>query len=46
MRWEAPHVVFEADDLDAAQLSRCVTEFVQRLTSWRAPAEEAGEISP
>jgi glutathione-regulated potassium-efflux system ancillary protein KefF len=45
MRWEPPHVVFEADDLDAEQLSRHVTEFIERLMPWRASGKEAGESS-
>jgi predicted HD phosphohydrolase len=45
MRWEPPHVVFEADDLEAEQVSRHVTEFIERLMPWRASGKEAGESS-
>ena len=37
MRWEPPHVIFGADDLDAAQLSLQVTDVVRRLAPWREP---------
>jgi glutathione-regulated potassium-efflux system ancillary protein KefF len=45
MRWEPPHVVLEADDIDEPRITQLVTELLQRLTRWRAPAGTAGEIS-
>ena len=45
MRWEPPHVVYEADDADEVRLSQLVTNLTQRLARWRMPAGAAGEIS-
>jgi glutathione-regulated potassium-efflux system ancillary protein KefF len=44
MHWEPPYVVYEADDIDEARLSRLVTDLARRLGQWRAPAGDAGEI--
>ncbi|HVN34269.1 MAG TPA: NAD(P)H-dependent oxidoreductase [Casimicrobiaceae bacterium] len=46
MRWEPPHVVLEADDVDATRLSDIVTGTLQRLEGWRAPVRATGEIPP
>jgi len=45
MRWEAPHVVLEADELDETQLSQHVNDFMQRLAPWRDSAVKARETS-
>jgi len=44
MRWETPHVVLDADDLDEARLTKLGAELLQRLSPWRAPAGAAREI--
>ena len=46
MRWEPPHVVLEADDIDEARLSQAVAELVERLTRWRTPAAAEGDTPP
>jgi glutathione-regulated potassium-efflux system ancillary protein KefF len=46
MRWEPPHIVHGADDLDDAQLSTHAVELVQRLSPWREPtAPKVAETS-
>jgi glutathione-regulated potassium-efflux system ancillary protein KefF len=46
MRWEPPHIVHGADDLDDAQLSTHSVELVQRLSPWREPtAPKVAETS-
>ena len=44
MRWEPPHVVLEADDLDEARLTQLGGELLQRLKGWRPPPENAREM--
>ena len=44
MRWEAPHVVLEADDVDEARLAHLGPDLLQRLARWRAQGKDAEEI--
>jgi glutathione-regulated potassium-efflux system ancillary protein KefF len=47
MRWETPHIVYGADDLDDAQLSTSAIDLVQRLSPWREPTTpKVAETSP
>ncbi len=46
MRWEAPHVVLDADDVDDARLAQLAIDLRNRLSAWRVPAGAAGETSP
>ena len=43
MRWEPPHVVLDADDVDEARLAQLVTDLLQRLGRWHARAGDATE---
>ena len=45
MRWESPHVVLDADDVDEARLGQIVADLRRRLSAWRPPAASAGENS-
>jgi len=40
MRWEEPHVVLDADDVDAARLAHLGADLVERISAWREPAAD------
>ena len=44
MHWEPPHIVYETDDAGDARLLELATNLTQRLSGWRVPAGDAGEI--
>lgn len=46
MRWEPPHVVLDADDVDEARLVRLAADLRQRIAAWQAPTGSAEESSP
>jgi glutathione-regulated potassium-efflux system ancillary protein KefF len=46
MRWEPPHIVLEADDVDSTRLAQLVADLRQRLSAWQARPEGIEESSP
>ena len=45
MRWESPHIVLAADDVDEAQLAQLGTNLLRRLGPWLGSGADAREIS-